>query len=137
MTYDKADIKTVKSTAKVSYGNTSALHQVLFNHNNTNAFTVQYPHLSIGSTMGIGTFGADIDGDNFILVFHPDPSITDDITVQTYSEIIQTEKDLDNVPATLTYGSANEQLKTAQFDSVNGDRTNKVDFDVKHNSVSI
>ena len=62
LTYDKADVTTVKSTAKVSYGNTSALHQVLFNHNDTNAFTVQYPHLSIGSTMGIGTFGADIMG---------------------------------------------------------------------------
>ena len=137
LTYDKTDITTVKSTAKVSYGNTSALHQVLFNHNNTNAFTVQYPHLSIGSTMGIGTFGAAIDGNNFILIFHPDPSITDDITVQTYSEIIQTEKDLNNVPATLTYGSVNEQLKTSQFDSINGDRTNKVDFDIKHNNVPV
>ena len=137
LTYDKADVTTVKSTAKVSYGNTSALHQVLFNHNDTNAFTVQYPHLSIGSTMGIGTFGADISGSNFVLIFHPDVNISDDITVQIYSEIIQTEKDLNNVPATLTYGSANEQLKTSQFDSINGDRTNKVDFDVKHNSVPV
>ena len=44
---------------------------------------------------------------------------------------------MNNVPATLTYGSANEQLKTSQFDSINGDRTNKVDFDVKHNSVPV
>ena len=137
LTYDKSDVTTVKSTARVSYGNTSALHQVLFNHNNSNAFTVQYPHLSIGSTMGIGTFGASIDGSNFILIFHPDPSITDDITVQLYNEIIQTEKDLNNVPATLSYGSVNEELKTTQFNSVNGTRTNKVDFDLNHNGIPI
>ena len=87
--------------------------------------------------MGIGTFGADIDGDNFVLIFHPDPDITDDVTVQIYSEIIQTERDLNNTPQTLSYGSANEQLKTSQYDSINGDRTNKVDFDIKHNNVPI
>ena len=137
LTYPKSDVTTVKTTARVSYGNTSALHQVLFNHNSTNAFTVQYPHLSIGSTMGIGTFGASIRGDNFILIFHPDPNISNDITVQTYNEVIQTEKDLNNIPAVLTYGPVNEELKTSQFNSINGDRTNKFDFPVKHNGVSI
>ena len=44
---------------------------------------------------------------------------------------------MNNVPATLTYGSVNEQLKTSQFDSINGDRTNKVDFDIKHNNVPV
>ena len=73
------DDTSIVQSARVSYGNTSALHQVLFNHNSTNAFTVQYPHLSIGSTMGIGTFGASIRGDNFILIFHPDPNISNDI----------------------------------------------------------
>ena len=137
LTYSKSDVTTVKSTAKVSYGNTSALHQVLFNHNNVDAFTMQYPFLSIGSTSGIGTFGSEISGDNFILSFYPDSNINSDITVQLYNEVIQTDKDLNNIPAVLSYGTVNEKLVTSQFDSINGDRTNKFDFDLKHNGISI
>ena len=137
LTYSKFDVTTVKSTAKVSYGNTSALHQVLFNHNNTDAYAVQYPFLSIGSTTGIGTFGSEISGDNFILVFYPDTNINSDITVQLYNEIIQTDKDLNNIPAVLSYGTINEKLITSQFDSINGDRTNKFDFDLNHNGTPI
>ena len=137
LTYSRADVTTVKTTAKVSYGSTSALHQVVFEHNNTNTFTVQYPYLSIESTTGIGTFGSEISGDDFNLVFYPDSNISDDITVQTYNEIIQTEKDLNNIPAVLSYGTVNQKLITDQFDSINGDRTNKFDFDLRHNGVSI
>lgn len=136
-TYDLSDVTTVKSTAKVSYGNTSALHQVLYNHDQTDAFAMQYPFLSNNDVIGIGTFGADIDGTEFNLIFYPDANINEEITVQLYSELIQTEKDLNNVPAVLTYGSINEQLKTSQFDAVNGDRTNIFDFDVKHNGTPI
>lgn len=137
LTYLKSDVTTVKSTARVSYGNTSALHQVLFNHNNNNAFTMQYPFISIGSTSGIGTFGSKVSGNNLDLVFYPDSNINNDITVQLYSEVIQTEKDLLNIPAVLSYGTVNEKLVTAQFDSINGDRTNKFDFDLKHNGTPI
>jgi len=137
LSYTRADVTTVKTTAKVSYGNTSALHQVVFNHNNNNTFVVQSPYLSIDSTTGIGTFGSEISGDNFNLIFYPDSSINDDILVQTYNEIIQTEKDLSNVPAVLSYGTINQNLVTTQFDSINGDRTNKVDFDLKHNGTLI
>jgi hypothetical protein len=137
LSYSRSDVTTVKTTAKVSYGNTSALHQVVFDHNNTNTFVVQYPYLSLESTTGIGTFGSEISGDNFNLVFYPDASINDDITIQTYNEIIQTEKDLLNIPAVLSYGTVNSKLTTAQFDSINGDRTNKFDFDLKHNGTPI
>jgi hypothetical protein len=137
LTYLRSDVTTVKSTARVSYGNTSALHQVLFNHNNNNAFTMQYPFISIGSTSGIGTFGSKVSGNNLDLVFYPDSNINNDITVQLYSEVIQTEKDLLNIPAVLSYGTVNEKLVTAQFDSINGDRTNKFDFELKHNGTPI
>jgi len=136
-TYSRLDVTTVKTTAKVSYGSTSALHQIVFEHNNIDTFTVQYPYLSVESTTGIGTFGSEISGDDFNLVFYPDSNISDDITVQTYSEIIQTEKDLNNVPAVLSYGTINQRLVTNQFDSINGDRTNRFDFDVTHNGVPI
>ena len=136
-TYDLSDVTTVKSTARVSYGNTTALHQVLYNHDKSDAFSMQYPFLSANDVIGIGTFGADIDGIEFKLIFHPDANINEEITVQLYSEVIQTEKDLNNVPAVLNYGTINERLKTSQYDAVNGDRTNIFDFDVKHNEIPI
>ena len=137
LTYSVTDVTTVKTTAKVSYGNTSALHQIVFDHDTTDTFTVQYPYLSIQSTTGIGTFGSEISGTDFNLIFYPDSNISDDITIQTYNEIIQTEKDLNNIPAVLSYGTVNQKIVTEQFDSINGDRTNKLDFDVKHDGVPI
>jgi hypothetical protein len=137
LSYTKADVTTVKTTARVSYGNTSALHQIVFNHNNNNTFTVQSPYLSIDSTTGIGTFGSEISGDNFNLIFYPDANINDDILIQSYNEIIQTEKDLLNIPTVLSYGTVNQKLVTEQFNSINGDRTNKYDFDLNHNGTPI
>ena len=130
--FDKEDVTTVKSTIRVSYGNTSALHQVLYNHNVNDAFIVQYPFISIGSTSGIGSFGAEIDGSEFNLLFYPDSNFTGIVTTQSYNEIIQSKIDLNNIPATLVVGTSNEKLVTSTFDSVNGTRTNKFDFDVKH-----
>ena len=53
---------SVKSTVRVSVGETSALHQVMLIESNDNVFVSQYPFLSIGSTTGIGTFGGNLNG---------------------------------------------------------------------------
>ena len=51
--------------------------------------------------------------------------------------MIQTEKDLNNVPAVLTYGTVNERMDTSQFNAINGDSTNIFDFDVNHGGIPI
>ena len=133
------DVTTIKSIARVSYGNTSALHQVLVTHNSTDAYTLQYPYLSIGSTSGIGTFGAELSGSDLLLKFHPDPEIASNqsIVVQTYSEVIQTTRDLENVADILTYGPVNEELFVSGYNSINGDRSNATAFDLKHEGLPV
>jgi len=133
----KSDVTSIKSLIKVGYGNTSALHQVLVVHDDTDTYTLQYPFLSVANDVGIGTFGSKFDGSNLVLNFHPDSGITDVISIQAFSEFIQTESDLDNVPLDLSYGSVRESLVVSGYDSINGNRVNKTEFTLKHNKVPI
>ena len=133
------DVTTLKTLARVGYGNTSALHQLLVIHNGTEAHTVQYPYLSIGSTSGIGTFGANISANDLLLNFFPDPTIsaTQDIEVQTYTEVLQTTRDFDNVANVLTYGPVNEELTVEGYNSINGDRSNATAFEMNYEGTPI
>ena len=137
VTVSKSDVTTIKSIAKVGYGNTSALHQILIAHDNTDVYTMQYPFLSIGSTSGIGTFGSEYSGSNLLLKFYPDLAVSDSVSVQIYSEIIQSETDIVNVPQELSYGSVTESLITSLYNSINGNRVNKTDFDLEYSGIPI
>ena len=133
----KSDVTTIKSVAKVGYGNTSSLHQILVMHDDVDVYTMQYPSLSIGSTTGIGTFGSEYSGSNLLLKFYPDSQILDNVSVQVYSEIIQTELDSLNIPQDLTYGSVTESLVSSLYNSINGSRVNKTDFDLNYSGTPI
>jgi len=106
-------------------------------HDDTDVYMTQYPFLSIGSTSGIGTFGSEYSGSNLLLKFYPDAGISDNISVQVYSEIIQSEIDLTNIPQDLTYGSVTESLIPSLYNSINGNRVNKTDFDLKYSGIPI
>jgi len=127
---------TVKSIVKVSIGNTSALHQVLMAHDGGDTFITQYPFLSIGTDAGIGTFSAELNGSNFNLKFHPDSSFIggDDLQIQTYNEVLNTELDLINIAPNLVYGTAIESLSLLQFDSFNSDRSDVGSFRLRNNN---
>jgi len=131
-TLSSSDVTSVKSIARVGYGNTSSLHQILVVNDGTDSYVTQYPFLSNNSVTGIGTFGAEISGSNLLVKFYPDASITDTLLIQTYSEVIQTESDLINIPEVLTYGSITETLDISAYNGRNGDRVNRLDFDMKH-----
>ena len=102
-------------------------------------YTVQYPYLSIGSTSGIGTFGANISSNDLLLNFFPDSTISgsQEIVVQTYTEVLQTTRDLENVADILTYGPVNEKLTVSGYNALNGDRSNATAFDMKHEGIPI
>ena len=131
------DVTTIKTLAKVSYGSTSALHQVLSINDETDTYTIQYPFLSIGSTSGIGTFALERDNTILNLNFYPDPGISDNILVQAYSEVIQTESDTLNIPEILSYGTVNERIVVDQFNGVNGNRSNATAFELNYEGVPI
>ena len=73
---------------------------------------------------------------NFVVKFHPD-SGTGSHTVQHFSEEIYRDIDILNNPPTLGYGRVNESLTAFQYNAVNGIRSNKKQFTLKHNTVPI
>jgi hypothetical protein len=134
---DKTNFSSLKSTIKVSIGNTSALHQVMMIHDGNNVYTTQYPSLSIGSTSGIGTFGGEYSGNYVNLKFYPDPTISGTLTVLTFNECFYKELDLINVPINLTYANITESVKSQRYISINSNYKNKLDFDLKYQGYPI
>ena len=134
----KSDVTTIKSIAKVGYGNSSALHQFLIINDPAESYITQYPFLPVGTgnTTGIGTFGSEYSGSNLNVKFFPDAGVSN-VTVQTYSEIIQTASDLSNTPDILSYGTVSEELLVSAYNARNGNRVNKTEFEVKHEGVPI
>ena len=131
-------VLAVKSTVKVSYGNTSALHQVLLcNDGNETVTVTQYPFLSIGSTSGIGTFGGSTSGSEIILSFHPDSNVGSDVLVQSFNEILYVQNDYDNIAPNLNYGTVEESIILKQYNGLNGERVNRKFFDLKYEGTPI
>ena len=134
------EISSFKSIVRVSSGSTSALHQVLVAHNETDTHTTQYPFLSIGSTSGIGTFSSTLVGNDLNFNFHPDPDYTggtNSVQVQVLSKAFYTDIDLLNIPLDLQYGTVTESLSLAQYDAINGSRSNKTNFLLQSNTIPI
>ena len=105
----------------------------------TNAYTTQLPFIAngIGATTGIGTFGALLSGGNAILNFYPDSAFTSTIEVQSYNEVLYTVNDFKNEPPALEYGSVTQSIFLSSYDGINGNRANKTDFDLLHETVPI
>ena len=139
-TFTENEISSLQGFVRVSSGSTSALHRVLVAHDSTDTHTTQYPFLSIGSTSGIGTFSSTIVGNDLNLNFHPDPLYsggTNSVQVQTFTEAFYSETDLLNIPPDLQYGTVTESLSFAQYDAINGSRSNKTSFALQSNSKPI
>jgi len=84
-----------KSTVHVSYGSTQTLHQfyVLSDPEKQDTFISQAPIAAVGTTTGIGTFGAEFSAGKVNLEFYPDPGVTGIVSIFSYNEILY--KDLD------------------------------------------
>jgi len=134
---------SVKSLVRVSYGNTTAIHQVICVQNEEDIYTEQYPFLSVGNNTGIGTFGGEYNGTKFLLKFYPDDSVTDKVLVQSYNEIIYTFSDYDNEALgisganEITFDHVIENVKLSAYDGINGLRANRLEFDAKYSNFPI
>jgi hypothetical protein len=139
VTVNKLDTSSIKSLVQVSIGSTSELHQVMTIQDNNNIYTLQYPSLSIGSTLGIGTFGGvyDNSGSNFSLVFYPNNSISGEINVLAYSECLYTDIDLINSPPNLQYGSVTESISNSRYFGSNNSNIYLLDFDLNYKETPI
>lgn len=131
------DVNTFKTIARVSYGNTTDIHQVLCLGDFKNTYTKQYPFVSTGSTTGIGTFGSEYDGTSLNLKFYPNENIDSEITIQTLSEIFYRDADFSVGIPNLSYGPLEQTFSSGEFSAKNGIRSNRDEFDLRNNGLLI
>ena len=134
---DKNIVSSVKSIVRVSYGETTSVHQIMMTHDGSDVYTMQYPFISVGSTGGIGTFSGGYAGSDLVLNFYPDPGVGSGYELQSLNKIIYTDSDTANTPPDLTYGPVTESVNLAFYNAKNGDRSNKLDFDLNYEGTSI
>ena len=86
---------SMKSTVHVAYGSTQTLHQiyVLSDPANQDTFLSQQPIAAIGTTTGVGTFGAGFENNQVLLKWYPDSNVSGMVSIKAYNEVLY--KDLD------------------------------------------
>jgi hypothetical protein len=142
---DKSNFNAVKSLVKVSFGSTSALHQIMLLQDETNIYVQQSPFLSVGSTTGtstfdsngIGTFGGEYSGSNFTLKFYPEPTVTSNINILAFNQCLYTTLDTQNTAPNLSYGTVEESIDIKLYNAINGSRINKTNFNLNSNGIEI
>jgi hypothetical protein len=137
LSLNKNVFSSSKASIRVSAGNTSALHQVFMVHDGSDVYTQQQQFLSIGSTLGIGTFGGEYSGDFVNLKFYPDPAVSGIVTVLTFSENFYTALDVENVPQNLTYGNVIESVSSFNYIAVNSPFRDRLQFDLTYQKYPI
>jgi hypothetical protein len=142
---NKSNFNAVKSLVEVSFGSTSALHQIMLVQDETNIYVQQSPFLSVGSTTGtstfdsngIGTFGGEYSGSNFTLKFYPEPTVTSKINILAFNQCLYTTLDTQNIAPTLSYGTVEESIDIKLYNAINGSRINKTNFNLNSNGIEI
>jgi hypothetical protein len=134
---NKSNFNAVKSLVEVSFGSTSALHQIMLVQDETNIYVQQSPFISVGSTNGIGTFGGEYSGSNFILKFYPDPTVTSNVDILAFNQCLYTILDTQNTAPNLSYGTVEESIDIKLYNAINGSRINKTNFNLNSNGIEI
>jgi hypothetical protein len=134
---NKSNFNAVKSIVEVSVGSTSALHQIMLVQDETNIYVQQSPFLSGVSTNGIGTFGGEYSGDNFILKFYPEPTITSKVNILAFNQCLYTTLDTQNTAPNLNYGTVEESIDIKLYNAINGSRINRTNFNLNSNGIEI
>jgi len=138
--FDYLLFTSLKSTIRVSIGQTTSLHQIIMinDANNNNTYTSQYPFLSIGSTTGIGTFGGEIvAGGIACLKFYPDQNLSGNFEIISFNQLFYSEVDYVNIPKNLEYGNTLESIGVSRFFGANVDELNKLKFELNYDGTPI
>ena len=134
---DSSTVTSVKSLIKIKNNDNTSVHQVMLLNTQTETYTLPKYYVSIGNTSGIGTFGSIISGSNSILKFYPDPSFTGDFEISSYSEILYTDLDFDNLSNNLQYGNIIESLNNGTYNALNSFNNDRLDFDLEYKGVPV
>ena len=141
-TLNKSLFSGLKATVHVGTATSEALHQVYVIHKDTEIFTNQSEFLSIGSTIGIGTFNARFVSDNFVLEFIPD-NTSGITTVRSLNEVFYADSDEKsqfgavNNPVPKVFGKLTQTSDINFYNALNGDRINRRNFELTSNNTPI
>ena len=142
---DSSLFNAVKSIVQVSCGSTKALHQVLTLHDGNYVYAQQSAFISVDSnlpnpdyeeydnTSGIGTFGVEYSGDQFVLEFHPDTEFVNaEVKVLSFNQCFYSGID-NNIPIGLQNGNSLDYMDAKYYNAHNGDRVNLTSFELTSN----
>ena len=131
---------SLKSTVRVSIGDTQSIHQVYVlndQKDRENLYVLSYPFSSVNTTTGIGTFSAEYNATTGVdLKFHPD--FTGDIQVQSFDEILTRDLDANGDIlgiGDLTYGDITQNVSQSVYYGKN--QREITSFTAKHGGVDI
>jgi hypothetical protein len=124
----------VKSIVRVSIGDSSNTSQLIISadKNRNSAQIIEYPQLTIGDSVGLGTFGTEFSGSEFQVVFYPDAH-QGVATITGYHEVFYRDQDsnADTIP-NITYGRAIEEYSESFFN-----RGDQLNFELTSNGYPI
>ena len=140
---DAGLFQSVRSVVYFESPNFGAIHQVMTINSDGNTYVNEYPFITEGDGVpgpGIGTFGAEINGTNWVLKFFPDADLLplQTINIYTYSEVIYREWDRVNYSGdALVYSEMEEKYYIERYIAPLGDRTNNVRFTLTYEGIPI
>jgi hypothetical protein len=131
---------SLKSTVRVSIGETQSIHQVYVlndQKDRENLYVLSYPFSSVNTETGIGTFSAEYNASTGVdLKFHPD--FSGDIEVQSFNEILTRDLDANGDIlgiGDLNYGDITQNVSQSVYYGMN--QREILSFNAKHNGVDI
>jgi hypothetical protein len=130
-TFDINLISSANSIVRVSCGNSSAIHQVSILRGSEDFVVTPGPFAATNNVSGLGTFGVETTTNEFYLNFYPEISDIN-TTIQGFNEVFYTVSDFENVPRNLNYGNSTQTVFLSNYDSINGTRANKVNFNLTY-----
>ena len=139
-TFDSSVESVLKSLVRVSVGSTVSVYQILVIGDQTYTKLQSDPFITVGTSVGLGTFSTVNDGSLVNVIFHPDPNfVSTKLLIQSIDHFIYAENDEFNTPDTeiLSYGPTREQLYTNQYGSINNYGKDRLDFDLNWNRTPI
>ena len=127
-----------KSIVEVSVGSSKAVHEVLSLHDDVDVYVQPAQFLAdYSNNLGLGTFGAEYDGNDFVVSFYPD-DLVGVTTISILNECFYRGVDRFNPSDTLYYGGGfTEDLDFKLYNAINGFRISKKDFELTRNSIPV
>ena len=135
--------QSARSVVYFESPNFGAIHQVMTINSDGNTYVNEYPFITEGDGVpgpGIGTFGSELIGDDWILNFYPDADLLplQTINLYTYSEIMYRDWDRINYTGEgLVYSESEEKYYLERYIAPLGERTNSVRFGLTYQGIPI